>query len=74
MSGARSSSVICFSVLLVFLYTSCWSILSGEEEACGSNEPTRRLRSYQRLALEVKEVVSTKPPETPCAKRLVANR
>ena len=61
MSGARSSGVICFAVLLAFFYTSCWGILSGEEEACASNGPTRRLRSYQRFALEVKEVVSTKP-------------
>ena len=61
MSGARSSGVICFSVLLAFFYTSCWGILNDEEEACASNGPTRRLRSYQRLALEVKEVVSTKP-------------
>lgn len=61
MSGARSSGVICFSVLLAFFYTSCWGILSCDEEACASNGPTRRLRSYQRLALEVKEVVSIKP-------------
>lgn len=42
MSGARSSGVIGFSVLLAFFHTSCWGILSGEEEACASNGPTRR--------------------------------